>query len=464
MTVDSLFLENIEEFVNDENKIVTYKWLSQTLNVNCNTAKQMLFKYIDTVRNDKNKDDISATYFISGLSKPDIDGVQAFKSAVIPEEKLGSYKDSYMVVTSCHVYSVQKSTLKDSNALYMTDFEKFKENVFNSNKYSSIQCERAELRSREEMEMLTMKMVPAADTEKKAAPSAVSKPVQKAMPKSAIASMFAKTENSKGGPVKETAKSEPAKAAKIEDAKPAKTETAKSAKTGPAKADGKKTEAASKKSDGGMKSFFPKQQTESSKPASVTTKKDEKPKEVKKEIQKSPEKPASKKTARKEDSDDEPIFISKRRKTDQDLFASDSGEGEEMEEESECPLPPSPPGAKEASPEPEEPVKKSPTKQQVSKVDTGKTSGTGSRRIRKRKQVNKTYMDKDGFMVTEKVWESESTDASESEEPVKKDVKKPAVKSPAKGGGKKASPKKKPSPSKTNSAKQTSLTAFFKKS
>ncbi|KAM9300245.1 DNA polymerase delta subunit 3 isoform 9-T10 [Morus bassanus] len=37
---DELYLENIDEFVTDQNRIVTYKWLSYTLGVHVNQAKQ----------------------------------------------------------------------------------------------------------------------------------------------------------------------------------------------------------------------------------------------------------------------------------------------------------------------------------------------------------------------------------------------------------------------------------------
>uniref|UniRef100_D6RG54 DNA polymerase delta subunit 3 n=1 Tax=Mus musculus TaxID=10090 RepID=D6RG54_MOUSE len=36
---EQLYLENIDEFVTDQNKIVTYKWLSYTLGVHVNQAK-----------------------------------------------------------------------------------------------------------------------------------------------------------------------------------------------------------------------------------------------------------------------------------------------------------------------------------------------------------------------------------------------------------------------------------------
>ncbi|WAR27412.1 DPOD3-like protein [Mya arenaria] len=329
MTVDCLFLENIDEYVNDESKIVTYKWLSQTLQVNCNVAKQMLYQFVQTERNEKGNDNITVTYFVSGLTKPDGEGVQ------------------------------------DSNALYTTDYEKFKEN--------------------------------------KAAPVSA-KPAQKPMTKSAIQNMFAAKAEKK--PAQEKGKAEKS---------PQKQEEPK------AKQEQKGKGKAAAKKQGGMTAFFSKQ------------------------------------------ADDEAIFQRKRRRTDQDLFDSESEE--EMEAEPESPVPPTPPREKTPEPKPDSPVievEEDPIPNNPP-IEESNKGGKGKRRVKRRKHVNKTYMDKDGFMVTEKVWEEESTDASEAEEPVAKEAKKgPQTKSPAKGK-RKASPKK-PSPGKKNSGKQTSLTSFFKKS
>ncbi|XP_053404802.1 DNA polymerase delta subunit 3-like [Mercenaria mercenaria] len=448
MTVEDLYMDNIDEYIKDENKIVTYKWLSQTLQVHCNTAKQMLYKYIDTERNEKGADGLNVTYFVSGLTKPDASGEQMFKCTVVPEEKLEVCKTTLAILTSCHVYSVQKSKLKDSNALYMTDFAKFKENVFDSNKFSSIQCERAELRSEDDMNLLSVNYT-SSEPEKKttvANGSTSSKAAGKKQPQSAIASMFAKSDAGKKG-------------SKTDDKPQVKEEPKTTAKTG-----GK---AGNKKADG-MMAFFSKQ----------TDKKASAVKETEKKVttSKSPEKKKSpvktetksKKTAREEDSDEE-IGRPKRRRTRQDLFDSDSEE--EMEEEPESPIPPTPP-PREITPEPE--IKadspeveeiENPVPEKISKSEEStKGDNSGKRkRIKKRKQVNKTYMDKDGFMVTEKVYKEESTDASEAEEPVKKEVKKTTPsKSPPKG---KKSPKK-TSPGKKGQAsgKQTSLMSFFKKS
>ncbi|KAK7944558.1 hypothetical protein WMY93_000286 [Mugilogobius chulae] len=48
--MDTLYLDNIDEYVLDQDKIVTYKWLSLTLGVHVNTAKRMLFHYLEHKR------------------------------------------------------------------------------------------------------------------------------------------------------------------------------------------------------------------------------------------------------------------------------------------------------------------------------------------------------------------------------------------------------------------------------
>jgi hypothetical protein len=52
---------------------------------------------------------------------------------IVLEESLNAVKSTYKNITSCHVYSVQKSKLKDSNALYIVDYDLLKKQIFNSN-------------------------------------------------------------------------------------------------------------------------------------------------------------------------------------------------------------------------------------------------------------------------------------------------------------------------------------------
>ncbi|KAL4219829.1 DNA polymerase delta subunit 3 [Mactra antiquata] len=452
MAVDELYLENIDEYVKDERKLVTYKWLSLTLQVHCNIAKLMLYKYIDVERNTKETDGLYVTYFVSGLSKPDESGTKIFKCSIVPEEKLDGYKSSLDVLTSCHIYSVQMTKLKDSNTLYLTDYEKFKECVFDANKYSSIQCKKAEPRSEEDMQLLSMAYINTSEPEKKVSVTSgntATKPASKKQPQSALQSMFSKADANKK-----------IKKEVTEDKQVEKPVTEKQVD--------KDTGKTSKKA-GGMMAFFSKETDKKSvKQTDKVTPKISPKISPKKTTMSSPvkEEMTSKKKAREEDSDDEIINRSKRRRTGQDLFDSDSEE--DMEAEDEEPIPPSPP-PKQASPvivdspekveEIEDPIPKMSSKTE----ESPKSKNGTKRRIKKRKAVNKTYMDDDGFMVTEKVYEEVSTDASECDEPVKKDNKKPtATKSPAKG---KKSPKK-TSPGKKGQGgggKQTNLMSFFTK-
>ncbi|XP_061185669.1 DNA polymerase delta subunit 3-like [Saccostrea echinata] len=431
MATDSMYLENLEEYVNDEGKIVTYKWLSLNLHVHVNEAKQMLYTFVEKQR--EKKEEVTATYFVSGLSKPN-DGCQVYTCTVIPEEELESYKNSLSTVHSVHVYSVQKASLKDSNSLYLADYDCVKENLFDVHKYSSIKYGKAK---------------PTSDVKRPQA-----KPV-KEEPK--VTQINSSTTN--GHPTASKTKKDPKKAGiagmfanaskntedkKIEDHKP---ET-----EGPsvgAKQD-RKPQKDSKK--GGVMNFFANHTGKKGAPKSEEVQKEDKRNDEKKKDSPPKQNGRGKRSKKTRDAEsDEEESKKKRRRIRMDV--SDSSE-EEMDYESPAPSPvPSPP--REPSPVPDSPEKESPKKEE----NSVKPAQNGERhRVRRRKLVPKTFMDDDGFMVTEKVWESESTDASDTEPPPPvKDTPKAA--SPQK---KKASPKKKSPPS-TASRKQMSISSFFVK-
>uniref|UniRef100_A0A8C8C1Q2 DNA polymerase delta subunit 3 n=1 Tax=Oncorhynchus tshawytscha TaxID=74940 RepID=A0A8C8C1Q2_ONCTS len=117
--MDDLSLDNIDEFVNDQNKIVTYKWLSLTLGVHVNLAKQLLYHYLDSSAL------LHATYLVSGkFVKND---TTCHKVSLVQEDQL-------------EVYSVQTAVLKDSGPLYSADYDAVKENLRNCSRYSAIRC------------------------------------------------------------------------------------------------------------------------------------------------------------------------------------------------------------------------------------------------------------------------------------------------------------------------------------
>ncbi|XP_021098842.1 DNA polymerase delta subunit 3 isoform X2 [Heterocephalus glaber] len=135
---DQLYLENIDEFVTDQNKIVTYKWLSYTLGVHVNQAKQMLYDYVERKRKENSGAQLHVTYLVSGSFIQN--GHSCHKVAVVREDKLEAVKSKLAVTASIHVYSIQKAMLKDSGPLFNTDYDILKSNLQNCSKFSAIQC------------------------------------------------------------------------------------------------------------------------------------------------------------------------------------------------------------------------------------------------------------------------------------------------------------------------------------
>ncbi|XP_078311702.1 uncharacterized protein LOC111135402 isoform X2 [Crassostrea virginica] len=429
MATDPMYLENLEEYVNDEGKIVTYKWLSLNLHVHVNEAKQMLYTFLEQQK--KKKINLTATYFVSGLSKS-VNGCQTYTCAVIPEEDLEVYKNSLTSVNCVHVYSVQKGSLKDSNSLYLADYDCVKENLFEIHKYRAIKYEKAQPST----EVQRPRAKTAKEEEKgsgtKTAPtsSQTTSTTKKDAKKGGIAGMFASA------------------AKKAEENK---TETKSEVNgTAPTNKADKKPQKDIKK--GGAANFFANHTGKKGTPKSMEVKKEEEEEESnKKKVSHTKQNGKGKrsKQARNADSDDEGNKKKRRRIR---IEMSESSE-EEMEYESPAPSPvPSPP--REPSPVPDTPEKESPKKQE--EVSAKPPQNGEKHRKRRRKLVPKTFMDEEGYMVTEKVWESESTDASDAEPPPVKEPPKPS--SPQK----KASPKKKSPPSK-GSRKQPSISSFFTK-
>ena len=63
--VDDMYMENLEEWIEEEDKVVTYKYISRNLKVHVNVAKQMLFNFVDSRKSSGDK--LGVVYLISGL-------------------------------------------------------------------------------------------------------------------------------------------------------------------------------------------------------------------------------------------------------------------------------------------------------------------------------------------------------------------------------------------------------------
>ncbi|XP_027537266.1 DNA polymerase delta subunit 3 isoform X3 [Neopelma chrysocephalum] len=138
---DELYLENIDEFVTDQNRVVTYKWLSYTLGVHVNQAKQMLYDYVERKRKENSGAQLHVTYLVAGNLRQN--GHVCHKVAVVREDKLEAMKSKLSTIASVHVYSIQKALLKDSSPLYNTDYDIVKTNLHNCSKFSAIHCDAA---------------------------------------------------------------------------------------------------------------------------------------------------------------------------------------------------------------------------------------------------------------------------------------------------------------------------------
>ncbi|XP_059158562.1 DNA polymerase delta subunit 3-like [Physella acuta] len=456
-----LVQENIEEYVVDDSKIVTCKWLSLMLNLNINEAKKALYTFVTNKRSKDKDSDFNVTYFVAGHGV-DKNGEPMHKCVVVPEAHIDEVKTELSVVTSCHIYSVQRSKLKDYTPLYMTDYEIIKQNLSRCQSLSSIKCSHATKREAVkpcikpiETPLAKIKVEKngvSTSAEAVKPPSTTitssTKATSKKEPKGSIASMFA-TVNKKS----EKDENSAAVSAKVDQPVVA--------------SNNKKPKPVEEK--GGVMALFNKQTTNKAttkekiepKATVIESKKENEPKKKKKEIKKG-----------KNNSDDEAPVGKQRRRIRTDLFDSSDEEEEERVSEDE-----EDPDIINCSIEIEEEVKEedvASSKEEMKKeeedkeaVEAVKTNGSSRKRKRVMKVVTKHYLDEDGFMVTSKAneWESASDDsgleeAAKVDEKITPaaDVKKiPPPKAQAKS---KAVPKKSVSPSK---GKQTSMFSYFKK-
>ncbi|XP_069678092.1 DNA polymerase delta subunit 3-like isoform X2 [Periplaneta americana] len=143
-----MYLQNVEEYVMDEDKIVTYKWLSKNLDIHVNTAKQLLYYFASTQKNN-----VNTTYLIGGV----LNDETGCKILIVREEDLEVIKKQFKVITSQHVYSIQKAkVLRDLNLLYAVDsYRRTKDE--GKERLGAITYSHPVLRSKEEVERLRKK-------------------------------------------------------------------------------------------------------------------------------------------------------------------------------------------------------------------------------------------------------------------------------------------------------------------
>ncbi|XP_058161928.1 DNA polymerase delta subunit 3 isoform X2 [Dasypus novemcinctus] len=440
---------------------VTYKWLSYTLGVHVNQAKQMLYDYVERKRKENSGAQLHVTYLVSGnliqngysrlwlnqlgprlpyrrpwvhVLGPSCEGSLArmlwsaaqpasamesqlskcHKVAVVREDKLEAVKSKLAVTASVHVYSIQKAMLKDSGPLFNTDYDILKSNLQNCSKFSAIQCAAAvprapaEVSSSEKFEQSDHQVSSETQVNNGLTTNGHSPPASKQVsqqPKG-IMGMFASKTASK---TQDTNKETKIEAKEVTNA------------TSGSKAPGKGNvisnffgKAAMNKLKVSLDSeqAMKEEKIVEQPPVSVTEPKLAAPPGLKKSSRKAEplkmQQKEKKRGKRVELSDDETKEIEnmKRKRRRIRLPESDSSEDEDS------------PGAYEPeSPSPPPPVSPPPEPVPETELEPSSIKNSSGENKRKRKRVlkSKTFVDEDGCIVTEKVYESESCTDSEEE-------------------------------------------------
>jgi hypothetical protein len=114
---DDLYLDNIKEYVLDENRIVTYKWLSRILSVPVTAAKKMLMTFVHKAASESI--DITVLYVVTGKT---LDHNPNVKVMLLDEASLQESLCVFDEVWTTHIYSVQRALPKDISMLYSSDY------------------------------------------------------------------------------------------------------------------------------------------------------------------------------------------------------------------------------------------------------------------------------------------------------------------------------------------------------
>ncbi|KAK4014330.1 hypothetical protein OUZ56_026856 [Daphnia magna] len=142
--VDKL-LENVEQFVNDENKIVTYEFLSQNCGIHVNLAKTVLERYVEELKKKKKDLLYQVVYSLAGYVGKNI------RCLLVKDTNLKETILKLDKIISLHVYSVQKGKLDTLSLLYNSNLTEFKKSIQQCCSQSGISCPAAKLKPHAEL-------------------------------------------------------------------------------------------------------------------------------------------------------------------------------------------------------------------------------------------------------------------------------------------------------------------------
>ncbi|XP_045496475.1 DNA polymerase delta subunit 3-like [Colias croceus] len=108
-------LSTLKEMILDEGKLVTYITLSKDLCIHVNRSKSLLKDFIESIKQDNPKQELSVNYLISGL----IDDNKA-KVSVCPKDELVKMQKTFKIIFFQHIYSVCKGTSHVDPSAYVS--------------------------------------------------------------------------------------------------------------------------------------------------------------------------------------------------------------------------------------------------------------------------------------------------------------------------------------------------------
>ncbi|XP_022449516.1 DNA polymerase delta subunit 3 isoform X2 [Delphinapterus leucas] len=424
----------------------------------------MLYDYVERKRKENSGAQLHVTYLVSGSLIQN--GHSCHKVAVVREDKLEAVKSKLAVTASVHVYSIQKAMLKDSGPLFNTDYDILKSNLQNCSKFSAIQCAAAvprapsESSSFEKFEQSDLPVSPEPQASNELTTNGHGPPIpkQSSQQPKGIMGMFASKAASKTQDANKETKTEAKEVTNASSVgnKPTGKGNAISNFFGKAAMNKIKVNLDSEQA-------VKEEKKVEQPPLSVTEPKLAAPVGLKKSSKKAePVKMQQKEKKRKqvEVSDDETKETEnmKKKRRRIKLPESDSSEDEVI---------PDSPGAHEAeSPSPPPPASSSPEPVPKTEPEPPSVKGSSGENKRKRKRVlkSKAFVDEEGCIVTEKVYESES--CTDSEEELK--MKTSSVHRPPTMTLKKEPKEERKGPKKGTAAlgkanRQVSITGFFQR-
>lgn len=113
---EDLYLQKLNDFIFDEDKIITFAWLSRELKVGPQRARELLTSFVKDHRSLK-PNDLSTSWILSGVLKE----TGNITVCLAREQELEVKKNLFDPLVSELIYSVQKANEVDLNVISMVD-------------------------------------------------------------------------------------------------------------------------------------------------------------------------------------------------------------------------------------------------------------------------------------------------------------------------------------------------------